>query len=114
VSKVLIVLDPTKWPTETFEGRGTYNHIFHDQDQNPPEAALINALQLWSLRRHKVDFMENWWKDLTQFHPSLKGWKMVGHGEYPNTILHPGEKPRKEDRKIGSEEIAAALFGNEN
>ncbi len=94
MSKAKILTDSSQWSPDTYE------HIFHEQDVNPPEAELKQALKLWGLRRPRVDDFQDWWKDLTEFDPSLKGWKLAGHGSQPNTVLHPGEKPHKSDIKL--------------
>ena len=106
--KSKIITDPAKWPTST------YNHIFREQDINPPEAALKDTLVQWGKRRLRVDPFLNWWKDLSGFSSLLKGWKLAGHGTQPNTVLHPGEKPHKGDTKLSSADIAAAVFGDED
>lgn len=88
MSRVKIITDPAKWPPEK------YKHIFEEQPFPVPETAVKAALHLWGVRRpHAAHNYEAWWKDLTEFDPALKGYKLAGHGEQPDTILF-GERPQ--------------------
>jgi hypothetical protein len=109
-AKVKIILDPTQWPTDTYGGRGTLNHIKYDQTYKgkpwPPPEALWPALDAWAINVPKVpDNFVYWWKDLSPFDPTLRGWKLTGHGDMPLTVLNPKEKPRPGDLKLAFGEV---------
>jgi hypothetical protein len=93
--KVRIVTDPSRWPTDTFGGRGTFHHIQYEQRQQPPEAFWSVALPKWGADNPKARSGEDWWKDLSIFDRSLTGWALAGHGDMPTTILSPLERHRR-------------------
>ena len=37
---------------------------------------------------------------MSEFHPALRGWKLVGHGSQPDSILNRNEKPDPKNRKL--------------
>jgi hypothetical protein len=59
--------------------------------------------------KRRVEPFQKWWRDLSEFDPSLKGWKLVGNGNMPTSILIPGERPAKSDLKLAM--ALAALSG---
>jgi hypothetical protein len=87
--KERIIFDPKKWPTKGWEeDRGLEHHI---RIHNPPEALWDKALPALGIRTLKSDHWQGWWIDLTPYDPSLKGWKLAGKGDLPNTIRTPKE-----------------------
>ena len=98
-SKVHVITDPIKWPTNTWGGRGTLAHI--RDDQNLPEwfwSIFETALKTW--KAPKVENFTQWWKDLGELDQRMRGYKLAGKGDMPNTILTPGEIPHKGNIKV--------------
>src|SRR5271157_5344286 len=111
---VPIKFDPSTWPKDTFGGKGTEYHIRSEQSPPPPQAFWDRALlRLMGRGLRAPDNFAYWWTDLTPYDPSLKGWKLTGHGDGVLTVLNPKEKPRRGDVKLGSiGELADGILGD--
>jgi hypothetical protein len=106
-TKSPLILDPNKWPADKRE------HIRVQKDKQGRTVIIPDVfwdiLPLIARRRPRVDIYEGWWIDLGEYHTDLKGWKLVGHGDHPDTALIPGELPGKSDKRLlGGLSIAEA------
>jgi hypothetical protein len=87
-----IIINPERWPTHTLERARSR--------KAPPE--FWAALKSWGSGVPHVGYGEEWYKEFDLYHLALRGWRLVGRGEMPTSVLGPDENKYTRGRRLAT------------
>lgn len=96
LSLVPIITNPDQWPP------AVRRHILEERaiQRNVPDEFWL-ALRAWGGGRPHVAPGEEWYKDFEPYYrPKLRGWRLVGQGNMPKSVVGPNESKFTRGRKL--------------
>lgn len=96
VPLIPVLTDPDTWDA------AARNHLMQRAEERKAPPELWTAIKNWGNQRPYARPDEPWYKEWS-YPRSLIGWKLVGKGRMPTSVLSPAEGKYIQGRKLASD-----------